>query len=131
MDNFEIVKKWCKYAGDDLQVAKNLMETMHNKPLEIICYHCQQAAEKYLKAYLISKNWGLERTHDLIILLTTAVNYDSDFSNYKKHCSFMNSFGVKVRYPDEIDVLERDANYAIKFAEEIEGFVLEKLNLGE
>ncbi len=97
--------------------------------MEIICYHCQQSVEKYLKAFLLSNNWELMRIHDLIVLLTTSIGYDKEFENYKKHCSFMNSFGVKARYPDEIEIIETDALCAIKFAEEMEIFILKKLEL--
>ena len=34
--------------------------------LNIICYHCQQAAEKYLKGFLVSKYIPFEKTHDLL-----------------------------------------------------------------
>ena len=42
-------KQWLDMADMDLGVAKYLMENYYPKPLEIICYHCQQAAEKPLK----------------------------------------------------------------------------------
>lgn len=40
------MQKWFEMAVTDLGVAKHLNETYYPKPLEIICYHCQQAAEK-------------------------------------------------------------------------------------
>ena len=44
------IQRWLDFAENDLAVAKHLLETFHPKPLEIICYHCQQAAEKAIKA---------------------------------------------------------------------------------
>ncbi|WP_282433370.1 HEPN domain-containing protein [Desulfosporosinus sp. FKA] len=38
-------------AETGLQSALFLLN-MHPAPLEIICYHCQQSAEKYLKGYI-------------------------------------------------------------------------------
>jgi len=48
----EYVREWFDYADTDLASAEYLCG-MHPKPLEIICYHCQQSAEKNLKGYLI------------------------------------------------------------------------------
>ena len=44
---------WIEFAKTDLGVAKHLDEQYYPKPLEIICYHCQQAAEKAIKAIII------------------------------------------------------------------------------
>jgi len=39
----DLVSEWLEIASNDLTVAHHLFDTMHPKPLEIICYHCQQA----------------------------------------------------------------------------------------
>lgn len=44
------VKEWLEFAKMDLDAAKHLNDTFYPKPLQIICYHCQQSAEKALKA---------------------------------------------------------------------------------
>ena len=46
-------KEWYDLAVTDLGVAKHLYETYYPKPLEIICYHCQQSAEKSIKAMIM------------------------------------------------------------------------------
>ena len=51
----KLVVEWVRFAYMDLAQAKNSYDTMHPKPIEGICFHCQQAAEKMLKAYLVSK----------------------------------------------------------------------------
>ncbi|HBQ65195.1 MAG TPA: hypothetical protein DD727_09850 [Clostridiales bacterium] len=43
----EIFREWLEYARKDLDAAKYLA-TMDPKPIEIICYHCQQSAEKVI-----------------------------------------------------------------------------------
>ena len=47
-NNNELVKDWYEFAVMDFNAAKHLWNIMHPKPLEIICYHCQQAVEKIL-----------------------------------------------------------------------------------
>jgi len=48
MDNRQFAKEWFDIAETDLSSAHHLI-TMRPRPIEIICYHCQQSAEKYLK----------------------------------------------------------------------------------
>lgn len=65
------IELWLKMAKEDLGVAKHLFETYYPKAFEIICYHCQQSAEKTVKA-LILKNGnqgGMPKTHDILFLM--------------------------------------------------------------
>jgi len=100
---------WVQYARNDLSVAIREMERSTNpgqRPFEVILYHSQQAAEKMLKAYLISigipvfagsQGWG----HDLNALRTHCASHDKKFTGIRieGHCSFLNLFAT-VRYPD-------------------------------
>ena len=43
------VDTWMKLAENDYVVAEHLFGTFRPMPIEIICFHCQQAAEKQLK----------------------------------------------------------------------------------
>src|SRR4030042_6015423 len=68
-----IVSEWLHKADADMGVAKHLLDG--EAPFcNAITFHCQQAAEKYLKALLTC--WGIEfpKTHvlaNLIALLET------------------------------------------------------------
>ena len=42
---------------------------MYPKPLEIICFHCQQSAEKAIKALFILKEIEVIKIHDLGMLI--------------------------------------------------------------
>ena len=61
-------KEWLEYAEMDLSSAEFLL-AMHPLPLAIICYHCQQSAEKCLKVLLALKNQVPSKTHDLPLLI--------------------------------------------------------------
>ena len=67
MDNVEIANEWFGIADLDLASASYL-QSMKPVPVEIICYHCQQAAEKYLKGFLAYFGYEIIRTHDLVVL---------------------------------------------------------------
>lgn len=124
---------WLEYAAADLGVAKHLLATYHPKPLEIICYHCQQAAEKSIKAvYLaLAIPGGIPRKHDLTFLLNQLCGRLDIAPTLRQHADALNSFGVLVRYPDEIYIEENNAVQSISYADEIVSWakqVLESLD---
>ncbi|CAD6491809.1 MAG: HEPN domain protein [Candidatus Argoarchaeum ethanivorans] len=47
----DIVLRWIVKADNDLKAVKYMM-AMEDAPLDVLSFHCQQAVEKYLKAYL-------------------------------------------------------------------------------
>ena len=61
------VKQWLDYAAQDLGVAWHLFENYHPKPLEIVCYHCQQSAEKAIKAATIYRTTRLNKSKFAIL----------------------------------------------------------------
>ena len=67
MNNFDVAQEWFDIAEMDISSAKYL-QTMIPMPIEIICYHCQQSVEKYLKGYLALNEHEIIKTHDLTIL---------------------------------------------------------------
>lgn len=62
-------------------------------------FHLQQAAEKYLKGYLLGRGWPLIRTHDLEVLLNEALTYDERFEEYLDAGIVVREFYVEMRYP--------------------------------
>jgi HEPN domain-containing protein len=59
--------EWLSYARDDLETAEYLLG-MKPRKIEVICYHCQQCAEKALKAVLAFYEEDIPRSHDLRLL---------------------------------------------------------------
>jgi HEPN domain-containing protein len=51
MKNHDIAIEWFKMAEIDINSA-NFLLAMKPVPFEIICYHCQQCVEKYLKGFI-------------------------------------------------------------------------------
>ena len=47
----ESIQLWLEFASADLETASFLYEKQYPRQLEIICYHCQQAGEKAIKAH--------------------------------------------------------------------------------
>ena len=65
------VDTWMKLAEDDYVVAEHLYNAFRPMPIEIICFHCQQAAEKAVKAVILSAHITDEapKKHDISFLL--------------------------------------------------------------
>jgi len=92
-----IVKEWITRAQRDHDVAlKLLTENLH---LEIALSHIQQAIEKFLKGYLIFNGWKLRKIHDLELLLTEAVHFDTEFGNYLELGRKLTAIYYNERYP--------------------------------
>ena len=86
MKNEKILKEWMEFARMDFLTAKHLYEHMYPKPLEIICYHCQQAIEKFLKGVLFSKGVTIKKTHDLGLLAEMLQEYTEMDEKYLEMC---------------------------------------------
>lgn len=129
-DKISIVKEWLDFASRDINSAKYLLD-MRPVPLEIVCYHCEQAAEKALKGYLIYQNVEPPRTHVLQLLCKMCTDTDENFKEISESCGNLTLYGVQPRYPFEIDITENDMKKAIVDADHVMEFVLQRMQLTE
>lgn len=116
---------WLTFAKTDLGVAQHLNESYYPKPLEIICYHCQQAAEKSIKALIIfcDAQGGMPKKHNLSFLLIQIKNMVDIPDKYYDYTDILTPYGVAVRYPNELNLEERHAKEALQYASEIVAWV--------
>jgi HEPN domain-containing protein len=91
-----IPKDWFKKAEEDLRAAEILLK---EESLGIAGFLLQQAVEKYLKGYLLSRGWELKRIHDLVDLLNEVVTYDKSFDIYRSTCQQITEYYTEERYP--------------------------------
>ena len=119
--NNEEVKEWLEIADRDFDSAQILNEAVR-RHYEIICYLCAQAAEKYLKGYLVFNDIVPEKTHNLARLNISCTRFDADFRNVFDECRFLTSFATDIRYPNRYEVTENHVNFAIASVEKIKHF---------
>jgi len=53
---------------------------------EVTGFHLQQAVEKYLKGYLLSQGWELQRIHNLEALLNEAIRFAPGLEGFRELC---------------------------------------------
>jgi HEPN domain-containing protein len=91
---------WQRIAEKDLQRVTSLLGI--GDP-EAAGFYLQQAVEKFLKAFLLSKGWKLERTHDLEVLLNEALAYDASLESFRQVCQKTTGFYFLERYPFTVE----------------------------
>lgn len=91
-----LAKDWFEKAAKDLKRVDVLMAAEDE---EGAGFHLQQAAEKYLKGYLLGRGWPVKRTHDLVHLLEEALKYDQHFEKFREACRLVSQYYVEQRYP--------------------------------
>lgn len=119
----EDVAEWIKLADDDFDSAL-ILNQASRKHCEIICYHCAQSAEKYLKGYLEYIDIVPEKTHNLTYLNRICSDKDDRFDNIKTECDFLNRFANDIRYPHRYETTENDVDFSINAVKKIRNFEL-------
>ena len=119
MQKNPLVKEWIDFAEMDFRTARHLYEQMIPKPFEIICYHCQQAIEKLLKGALLSNGVAIKKTHDLGLLAEMLQPFIEIDEKYLEMCDDLTPYGVKIRYPQELQIEEYHVKKAMDETEEL------------
>jgi HEPN domain-containing protein len=101
-------------AEADYQAAAELAHA--RKPFhDQTSFHCQQSAEKYLKALLEELAIPVEKTHELGQLLTHLVPRHPSLRSLRRGLLFLTSFAVEPRYPGD-NTTRRQAISALRWA---------------
>lgn len=90
-------KEWLKKADEDLTFASSVLPETTFYPQ--VCFHFQQAAEKYLKAYIVANDLEFRKVHDLRKLLKICEGKDNSFSLLRDEADYLSPFYVDTRYP--------------------------------
>jgi HEPN domain-containing protein len=107
-------REWVGKAEDDYQLAARIGRG-HQRFPDQQCFHCQQAAEKYLKALLEELGLAVPRTHHLDTLLSLLRPYHTSLRSFRRGLIFLTDFAVGTRYPTK-DASKRQAVAALRWA---------------
>jgi HEPN domain-containing protein len=111
---------WYAKAEEDLRAARALLDDKV-RLYGVAAFHIQQALEKYMKGFLLSKGWTLQRIHDLSKLLNDLVAYEPAFAKYKSLCVRVTEFYFESRYPlfPASVAVEKEVKQMLSEAEEL------------
>jgi len=99
----DLARSWLRAALTDLSVAELVLHSGYHASA---CFHAQQSAEKALKAYLLSRQRELLKTHLLPRLLRECESIDAAFGALSEACTVLTAYYVDTRYPDAPSLLE-------------------------
>ena len=97
----DLTRRWLTRADRDRRVATELARHMGTDATDAIGFHCQQAAEKYIKAVLVHTRIEFPKTHDLGKLITLAGGTENGFGQLESAAKVLTPFAVEMRYGDE------------------------------
>ncbi|HKB14950.1 MAG TPA: HEPN domain-containing protein, partial [Planctomycetota bacterium] len=88
--------------AEDLRAAETLLKaSVPPIPWTVICFHAQQAAEKWLKGWLAAHAIRPPRTHDLARLCDLATALEPRFGEIRERVASLTDLAVAPRYADE------------------------------
>ena len=98
----QLVRDWLTRANHDLRAARALA-TLADPLLDCAIYHCHQAGEKSVKAWLQSKDDPFPKTHDIEDLVEQASAINPDFGRFANAASVLTPYVSAFRYPGGFD----------------------------
>ena len=127
-DNTDVIL-WINKADHDLGTA--VLTYLHIPEYkDTITFHCQQAVEKYLKAYLIFLEVEFKFSHDLVYLLELIGVKDISMAEFYTRVLTLQNYAVEVRYPDEtIFLTDEKVTEAIDTAKNVRKMVTKKMDM--
>jgi HEPN domain-containing protein len=94
-------ESWLQRARDDLGAARKLLSGIDPFPATA-AYHCQQAAEKALKAVIAGSGDPIPKTHDLRVLVERCIRIDQALAELEDICDELTPYATEFRYPTQI-----------------------------
>lgn len=92
--------EWLDKAGSDLIAASVLRED--DRCYDCAAFHCQQAIEKALKAYILLRSGNLYDGHNLTWLCRQAARYDTKFEQWLDESAALGHCYIETRYPSDM-----------------------------
>ena len=126
---WDFVQQWLGKAARDLEAARVLLQS-GLEDYENVGFHAQQAAEKYIKAFLVRHQVEFPKVHYLDRLRIQVGQVDQDLANRLILADALTPYGVEFRYPSDLGVVSQEqGEEALRVAEQVQGLVLGSLKV--
>jgi HEPN domain-containing protein len=123
-----LTTEWVDKAEGDLLTAQREYRARNRPNYDAGCFHAQQTAEKYLKAWLQETLLAIPRTHNLVDLVSLCIEVDPTFSILEPELRGLDGYAARTRYPG-LNARKEDALIAIKTSKSVRLFIRKKLGL--
>ena len=121
----DVVKGWLRKAESDLANVKVCLAA--DQAFDTAAFHAQQAAEKYLKAYMVAHDIEFPFIHNLEKLVELCALRDSSFLEIKQMAQSLTPYAVSMRYDEDFWPDRKTIEEALCYAEKIKDFTLNRL----
>jgi HEPN domain-containing protein len=109
----KLTAQWVGKAEADYRGMRRLRKA--KPPLhDLVCFHGQQAAEKYMKALMQALGLTITKTHDLDLLRASLATHHPSLSTLRRGLVYLTQFAVETRYPGK-KVQKRQADAAARW----------------
>ena len=125
----EFTREWVRKAEGDFNAAGHLLKGGEDY-LFGTAFHAQQAAGKYLKAFLVWHQIEFPKTHDIAELAKQAARSHPDFAELEPIAAILTPYASAYRYPGgtfEPMPSREEFDQALQHAQTINDFVLHRL----
>ncbi len=123
---WDFLQDWLRRAEGDLRAAEHLLG-LAQQDYFTAAFHAQQAAEKFLKAFLVRHQIPFPKTHDIQELLELAAKAQASLSVQLASGAMLTPFGIEFRYPGEQIADLETAHRALEEARRVRAAVLAQL----
>lgn len=118
---------WLEKATTDIRSARADLDVTPPILTDAL-FHCQQAVEKALKAFLTWHDQPFRRTHDLVELGMQCADVAADLESLLRSAAPLTEYAWKYRYPGEVDSPTRQqTEESIEIADRVVSTILQKL----
>lgn len=120
--NLKLAREWTIRADNDLKNAQILLE--EGGTTDAVCFHSQQAVEKYLKAFLVFNKLPVQKIHSLVALAKQGATKEPRLLDFMENYKTLETYYIESRYPPDIQAYSKnEGNKAYHLAKEIVSFI--------
>lgn len=125
-----LTQEWVKKAENDWLSLNHEMKRIEDTNYDDACFHAQQCAEKYLKAFLQEASVRFNKVHDLIALLDLALPFAPAWNTLRPALNVLNPYTIEIRYPGHT-ITQQNAEEAVPLCKTVCAAVRLSLGLNE
>jgi len=123
----DFVRQWLDKARKDLAAGAVLLKEEF-EDYENVGFHAQQAAEKFIKAFLVRHQIEFPKSHDIALLRQLVARVDPRLAEKLATADALTPYGVEFRYPGDLPSVSRDeGERALRLAEQTRDLIIQSL----